>query len=133
MVKKIKDPYIIAEIEHQQNMEEVSKDFERQQRIAEKRIEIDVKKERYLVGTQLRKAVLDKFGNKCRDCGSEADKDSLEMHHKDMDNKHTHLSNLVPLCFSCHAKRHKSASLRKYYSTGIMGKVVKKPIIDDAI
>jgi 5-methylcytosine-specific restriction endonuclease McrA len=126
MVKKIQDPYVEAEIEHQENMKEVSKDFDRQQRIAEKRIEIDVKKERYLVGTKLRKVVLDKFGHKCRDCGSEEDVDSLEIHHKDMDNDHTYLSNLILLCFSCHAKRHKAAYLKKYYSTGMMGKFVKK-------
>lgn len=128
MGKKFKNEFVQAEIEHRQEMDDLSKDFEKQSRIAENRIEIDLKKERYTVGTQMRKAVLNKYQHKCRDC-SETDEDLLEIHHNDMDNSHNYLSNLIPLCQNCHTKRHKNASMRKYFSTGIMGKVFKKSIV----
>ena len=117
-----------ADIEHQQEMEDLSKDFERQSRITEKRMAIDLKKERKQINDKIKKAVLDKFKHKCRDC-SEVNEEMLEIHHIDMDNEHTYLSNLIPLCPDCHIKKHKTESLKKYYSTGLMRKRVKeKPI-----
>ncbi|MEI7718498.1 MAG: HNH endonuclease signature motif containing protein [archaeon] len=132
MAKKIKDPYILAEIEHQKELDSMSKDFEKQNRETERKMVIDIKKERYSIGTQLRIAVLNKFEHKCRDC-FETDEDILEIHHTDMNNDHTYLANLVPLCPNCHTKRHKDSAVKKYLKTGLMRKAVKNQKVDKTL
>jgi 5-methylcytosine-specific restriction endonuclease McrA len=54
----------------------------------------------------IREYVLFKWNNKCAFCGSS---ENLNVHHRTYEHRgreHTHISDLVVLCNSCHAKFH---------------------------
>lgn len=97
------------------------KTLERANRNASKSIGMDIKRERKSVSSKLRKKVLEENRYKCKDC-PEKDKDLLEIHHIDMNNTHTYPSNLVPLCPTCHAKRHKKEFRKRYVSRDMLGR-----------
>lgn len=61
-------------------------------------------------GKRGRKSFYKELGSVCLDCGG----DMVALHHLDGNNKNDSLENLIPLCNSCHFKRHKG---RKYMIT----------------
>ena len=52
-------------------------------------------------GQKLRGQLLTAFANRCASCGAAG---PLEMHHRDHNHLNNAMSNLIPLCRSCHAK-----------------------------
>jgi 5-methylcytosine-specific restriction endonuclease McrA len=53
-------------------------------------------------GQKLRKTMLEAFGYKCAGCGRSDVR--LQVHHIDHNHRNNDMSNLIPLCASCHAK-----------------------------
>jgi 5-methylcytosine-specific restriction endonuclease McrA len=53
-------------------------------------------------GVELRETVRRIHGHRCQDCGATGV--PLDVHHRDGDPANNALSNLEPLCRSCHAK-----------------------------
>jgi len=50
-----------------------------------------------------RKICFDEYEEQCKNCGAT---ESVDVHHRDGDRTHNEISNLIPLCKSCHQKVH---------------------------
>ena len=54
-------------------------------------------------GSDYRKRAIQEYGEVCHNCGEEED---ILVHHRDGDRSNNELSNLIPLCSTCHGKVH---------------------------
>lgn len=61
-----------------------------------------------------RSKCLDEKGEQCIECGSTED---IEVHHIDADRWNNSLSNLLPLCHSCHQKVHNGHPDMKHWTS----------------
>lgn len=52
---------------------------------------------------EYRMKAIEEYGEECKACG---DTEDVVVHHKDGDGNNDHISNLIPLCSSCHQKVH---------------------------